>query len=87
MHYTKRVNDLEWMLENRHKFAKAPYCILKNINLFNLILLKDKLSMKHNPLASKIDVPVKENFCETPYKPDLENDNIGILWKHWLGGC
>jgi hypothetical protein len=93
MHYSKRVNDLKWLIEKKNELTKN-YCILSDINLFNLILLKDKLSIKYNPISSKkvlskeeeeTEIYFARNFSELN-KPDLENDNVSILWKHWNGG-
>jgi hypothetical protein len=38
-HCKKRINDLNWLLDNKYKFKN-----LSNTKVFNLIKLKDKLS-------------------------------------------
>jgi len=42
LHARKRVKDFKWMIRNRVKFYKYD-----NLQLFNLILLKEKLSQEN----------------------------------------
>ena len=42
LHARKRVKDFKWMIRNRVKFYKYD-----NLQLFNLVLLKEKLSQEN----------------------------------------
>jgi hypothetical protein len=97
IHYTRRVKDLEWAIKNKEKFPNLNdtklfgLVLLRDKLLFNnrvngesefgRVVIQGNDGLDFGPSLLKPGT-LKEKIGT---KIDLEKDDVGILWKHWIG--